>query len=730
MRYYDALHRITDVGNNNQALSHCKRFRYDNSSGYPGSTKPAGLTYTLGRLIEAVTDRCDNTGDAILTDEWFSYTTRGEVSDVYQSTPNSGAYYHTNLTYWPSGLPNQLGNNIASLPAFSYSPDSEGRPYQVSASSGQNPVTGVTYNTGSLPTQVNFGSGDYDIFSYDSNTLRMTQFKFNVGTQSQYLNGALTWNTNGTLGQLAITDQFNSANTQTCNYSHDDLIRIANANCGGAAAQTFSFDPFGNINKSGSPYTFNAFYSASTNHITCIGGSGQNCTGGVIPTYDSNGNVTNDGLHTYSWDAYGNSITVDTVTLIFDALDRMVEQNRSGSYSQIVYGPTGNKLALMNGQTLSKAFVQLPGRATAVYTSNGLDHYKHSDWLGSSRLTSSASRTYLSSIAYAPYGETYASSGATDPAFTGQNPDTVSTDYDFLHREYSIQGRWPSPDPAGLAAANPTNPQSWNRYAYVLNNPTEYTDASGLCPLIVAGFKDSPENSPDLLTYARQIGADVAFPYAGQGVVADVGSVVAQDLGAVNAAVQTTEAALQDAGSASQNEGGGNAVNIITFSGGAQAASSAINDLGNVDLTSAVYLEPGTGLITGLITGLPQGANQSAIVRGKGFLNGFLNLFTRSHGIPVAHTDCGHSASCVFNQLSAVTPQNTDPCSNPQIFAPGRAPQPLFPGGGGGGGGGGCGFSPPTFVPIFLTGSDGEGGSFSYFAFWLYTPGTLGRPTY
>jgi YD repeat-containing protein len=54
--YSDSLHRLTDVGNNHQSTSHCRRFRYDNSAGYPGSTKPAGLTNTLGRLIEAATD--------------------------------------------------------------------------------------------------------------------------------------------------------------------------------------------------------------------------------------------------------------------------------------------------------------------------------------------------------------------------------------------------------------------------------------------------------------------------------------------------------------------------------------------------------------------------------------------------------------------------------------------------------------------------------------------------
>lgn len=86
--------------------------------------------------------------------------------------------------------------------------------------------------------------------------------------------------------------------------------------------------------------------------------------------------------------------------------------------------------------------------------------------------------------AYAPFGETYATypnpSASADPSFTGQNSDTVTQEYDFLYREYSTQGRWPSPDPAGQSAVNPMNPQSWNRYAYVLNNPLGLTDPLGL----------------------------------------------------------------------------------------------------------------------------------------------------------------------------------------------------------------------------------------------------------
>ena len=143
------------------------------------------------------------------------------------------------------------------------------------------------------------------------------------------------------------------------------------------------------------------------------------------------------------------------------------------------------KLALMNGQTLVSAFVKLPGGSRAVYNSSGLAYYRHSDHLGSSRLATTTSRTKYYDVAYAPYGEDYNGSGTTDLAFTDQNQDTASGGfatnlYDFMFREYrTAHGRWTSPDPAGLGVVDPTNPQSWNRYAYVLNNPMAMVDLLG-----------------------------------------------------------------------------------------------------------------------------------------------------------------------------------------------------------------------------------------------------------
>ncbi len=160
----------------------------------------------------------------------------------------------------------------------------------------------------------------------------------------------------------------------------------------------------------------------------------------------------------------------------------MVEQARGSSYTQIVYGPGGGKLALMTGSTLSKAFVPLPGGGGAVYTSSGLTYYRHADWLGNGRLaTTPVTRTMYFDVAYGPYGEGYAPSGSVDLDFTGQTQDTVSGLYDFLFREYNTnQGRWPWPDPTGMGAVNMGNPQTWNRYAYVGNTPLSATDPIGL----------------------------------------------------------------------------------------------------------------------------------------------------------------------------------------------------------------------------------------------------------
>jgi RHS repeat-associated protein len=51
---------------------------------------------------------------------------------------------------------------------------------------------------------------------------------------------------------------------------------------------------------------------------------------------------------------------------------------------------------------------------------------------------------------------------------------------DMFREQNYVQGRWISPDPAGFAAVDPMNPQTWNRYAYVGGNPLNAVDPAGL----------------------------------------------------------------------------------------------------------------------------------------------------------------------------------------------------------------------------------------------------------
>jgi len=463
---YDSRHRPTSVTYSGPYSSSTpnKYFVYD-----AATVNGVVMSNTKTRMAEAYT-ATSATGTKI-TDIGFSYSVRGELGDVYESTPNSAGYYHTSATYWPNRTLATLGSNIATLPAFSYATDGEGRINTVSASAGTNPLTGTTYSVASLATRVNFGSSDSDSFTYDPNTNRMTQYSFAVNSQSVV--GTPTWNAIGTVKSLAITDPFYASDTQTCSYTHDDLSRVASANCGSPWSQSFSYDAFGNISKSGTQ-SFQPTYSYLTNRMTEVGSS--------TPTYDSNGNVTNDFLHTYAWDANGRPVTADSVSLTYDALGRMVEQNKSGTYYQIVYSPKGAKFAIVSSSALQKGFVPLTGGSKVIYTSGGLAYYRHSDWVGSSRFASTPSRTLYFDGAYAPFGEAYAQTGTADLSFTGMNQDTVANLFDFPSREYNnIQGRWPSPDPAGISSIRSNDPQTWNRYAYVRNNPLRITDPTGLC---------------------------------------------------------------------------------------------------------------------------------------------------------------------------------------------------------------------------------------------------------
>jgi len=58
-----------------------------------------------------------------------------------------------------------------------------------------------------------------------------------------------------------------------------------------------------------------------------------------------------------------------------------------------------------------------------------------------------------------------------------ERDDTTGLDHTWWRKYENTAGRWTSPDPLAGGIANP---QSFNRYSYVQNDPVNFVDPSGL----------------------------------------------------------------------------------------------------------------------------------------------------------------------------------------------------------------------------------------------------------
>ena len=154
----------------------------------------------------------------------------------------------------------------------------------------------------------------------------------------------------------------------------------------------------------------------------------------------------------------------------------------------------------LEGHTLNgMAFSMWGGRATwdraGKFSSSASINWLITDHLGTPRMVIDQSGT-LANVKrhdYLPFGEElfagtggrtvgqgYTAVDGVRQQFTSKERDAeTGLDY-FLARYFaSTQGRFTSTDPLQASARNGT-PQSWNRYSYVLNNPLNLIDPSGL----------------------------------------------------------------------------------------------------------------------------------------------------------------------------------------------------------------------------------------------------------
>ncbi|HSS18934.1 MAG TPA: RHS repeat-associated core domain-containing protein [Pyrinomonadaceae bacterium] len=134
--------------------------------------------------------------------------------------------------------------------------------------------------------------------------------------------------------------------------------------------------------------------------------------------------------------------------------------------------------------TLAKDYIY-SGRRLVGAIASGVPSYFLLDHLGSPRLTVNSSGRIVESHDYLPFGKeaTTANTFNETMKFTGHERDVnepgVEDDFDYMHARYynSNYSRFLSPDPG--PSANQSSSQSWNRYAYVANNPMNSIDPDG-----------------------------------------------------------------------------------------------------------------------------------------------------------------------------------------------------------------------------------------------------------
>ena len=134
--------------------------------------------------------------------------------------------------------------------------------------------------------------------------------------------------------------------------------------------------------------------------------------------------------------------------------------------------------------------------STAQNTSPCTTCYLSFDHLGSVRMLTDGSGNVVARHDYLPFGEEipagyagrgsqYGSTADVDTKFTGQVRDSETGLDDFGARYFgSALGRFTGPDPKS-AGVNLGNPQSWNGYSYVWNNPLALVDRNGKWPTSV-----------------------------------------------------------------------------------------------------------------------------------------------------------------------------------------------------------------------------------------------------
>ncbi len=308
-----------------------------------------------------------------------------------------------------------------------------------------------------------------------------------------------------------------SPNGVVTEYSYDAASRlIAQTFKHGVATLgtlTYGYDPSGRRTSTGGTWARTGLPSAVTS-ATYNTANQQTVFGGTAQTFDLNGNLTNDGATTYTWDARNQLAALSggvSASFAYDGLARRRSQTIGVTQTRFHYDgltpvqeldSAGGVVAnLLTGRGIDDIFARTAGGVTRSHLT---------DILGSTVAELDSTGTTQAEYSYEPFGKTTLS-GSSGNAFryTGREDDGTGLYY-YRARYYHTRGqRFISEDPIGFGGGNS------NLYEYARNAPTRYSDPLGLTPfpgpvstldllaMVLSGRKSSEQApSPVVMSFA------------------------------------------------------------------------------------------------------------------------------------------------------------------------------------------------------------------------------------